>query len=264
MNKVVSLFDNVIKIIGASYLFLTIAGFIDLKLYYSKFGIAINEYITVSEILFAALDKILFVLLILLLQLAFWLYLFRHLFEYDLNESLQDGEKRPKKHHDETIHRSFKSKHLLTFWLIIIFGTIVSMILGIIYPKSKFLISVRDFFMLNYWMAICLYMVWLQATRRLWEAMKKESNTKIVITLIVFFSVLILSIWVKNLFHFNRIRKYGNNKTTELILNDNSRIISTDTIRFVGHTENYFYYWNKLTGQSTIYPVGDVKQIILK
>jgi hypothetical protein len=62
MKKTASFLDDFLKISAASTLLLIIAGFVELKSYYSKFGIAINDYVSTSEILLFSLDRLLLVI----------------------------------------------------------------------------------------------------------------------------------------------------------------------------------------------------------
>ena len=266
MRKTISFFDDFLKISAVSTLLLFIAGFVELKSYYSKFGISINEYITTSEVLFFSFDRLALVIFSLLIQMVIWLYLFNYLFDYDLEESIKDGERRPKLYHDETIHRFFKNKLVRLFWIILIIGTIVTLTFNSIFPQDSFWTFTKDFFFINYWIAICIYLAWLQTTRKIWEGIKKNSeyNGKVILTILIFFTVFVTTLWVRNSFQFNRIRKYGNEKAIQITLNDKTIISQNDTIKFVGKTENYFFYWNKSKRQATAYPASEVTEITFK
>jgi len=233
---------------------------LDQKFYYSRFGISINYYINAAEILLSSIDKLALVLFSLLIQIVIWLYLFKYLFEYDLTESISDGVRRPQKYHDETIHRSFRSKTLRTYGLILFGGLVIVTVFYSFYPSNRYWQFLRDCFFINTWIGMSLYMGWINGARSLWEYFRtKEFDAKAATTFIVFSSTLILALWVNNAFHFLRIRKYGNPNKIEIVLNDNSRIFQTDTIRYIGRTEEYVFYWNKITGQATIYPQGENK-----
>lgn len=113
---------------------------------------------------------------------------------------------------------------------------------------------------------MCIYLAWLQPTRKLWETLKanKEYNGKVILSLLIFFSVCITTLWVKNSFQFNRIRKFGNNKWVEIILDDKTKVTQTDTVRFVGKTEKYYFYWNKISKETIAYPSSEVVNVIIK
>src|SRR5688572_11517488 len=98
MNKTVSFFEDVLKILGGSYIILTLIGFFDLKNYYNKFGISINEYISASEILIISMDKIGLVLIVIIIQLIIWLTLFDFLFNWEKDKLMSDGKRRPIEH----------------------------------------------------------------------------------------------------------------------------------------------------------------------
>lgn len=266
MKKTASFLDDFLKITATSTFLLIVVGFVELKTYYSKFGIAINDYISTSEILLSSIDRLSLVIFSLLIQMIFWYSLFNYLFDYDLSESVKDGERRPLKYHDETIHRFVKNKTVRFFWIILVSGTIITVIFSTLNSQSNFWTSLKDFFLINYWIGMCIYLAWLQPTRKIWESLKnnKEYNGKVILTLLIFFTVCISTLWVKNSFQFNRIRKYGNNKSVQIILNDKSKVAQTDTIRFVGQTEKYFFYWNKISRVTTVYPSSEVSNIIVR
>ena len=62
---------------------------------------------------------------------------------------------------------------------------------------------------------------------------------------------------------FFRIRDHGNPETIELHLSEMVVIKPTDTLRYVGLTENYIFFWNKITKQNFIYPKSEIKLIIV-
>jgi len=260
MRKTITFFDDFLKICAVSTLLLVIAGFIELTTYYSKFGVRISEFISTSEILLASFDRLGLVVFSLLIQMLLWLYLFNNLFDYNLQESLKDGERRPLKYHDETIHRFVKNKTIRIFFGLLFIAVIVTLVFYSINPQSAFWIFTKDLVLINYWIAMCLYLAWLQSTRKLWEIMKtnKEYNGKVILTILVFFTIFIATLWVKNSFQFNQIRKYGNPKPLQITLKDKTIIRQTDTIRFVGRTEKYFFYWDKITQQTNAYPLSEV------
>ena len=266
MKKTISSLEDILKIITTSSLILIIGGFFDLKLYYARFGININEYIGASEILLSSIDKLAFVLFAILIQLGIWLYLFEYLFDYNLSESLNDGERRPRKYHDETIHRFIKSKFLRIYFVILFIGTFITLAFYACFPTSVFWYYMRNFFGINLWVAMCIYLGWLQGTKNLWDSLKSNEhyNAKVIVTLIVFVTIFASSVWIKNSFLVNHIRKHGTGKNIELFLNENIRIASSDTSIYIGRTENYFFFWNKITHEATIYPNGEVKRTIIK
>jgi hypothetical protein len=144
---------------------------------------------------------------------------------------------------------------------------VITLIFGLLCPGSTFLILVKELFFVNLCITIFVYPFWLVPTRKIWEILKtnKDYNSKIILTIIVFFSVCVMTLWFKNnYFEFNRIRKYGNNQFVEIILNDKSKVSPTDTIRYIGRTEKYFFYWDRISKVKTVYPSNEVSKIIVK
>jgi hypothetical protein len=265
MQKGSSFFDSILKIVAFLTVIIVIAGFLDQKFYYNRFGISINNYINASEILLSSIDKLALVLFSILIQLGIWLYLFKYLFEYDMHESLSDGEPRPRKYHDETIYRFLKSKTLKICAAILFGGTLIVLVFYSLNPASRFWQFLRDFFFINTWIGMTLFMGWIQGTRSLWEHfITKGYDAKAAITFIVFSSTLVLALYINNASLFVRIMKHGNPNNIEITLMNDKRVFQTDTIRYIGRTENYVFYWNRFTRQATIYPQGEIKQIDIR
>ena len=266
MRKATNFFDDILKIFAVSSVLLIIIGFLNLRIYFGRFGININNYTSTSEIILSSVDKLLFVLFIMFFQISIWLYFFDYLFAYSLKKTVKDGEQIALKKYDETISRFVTNKSLMIFFVVLGCGSIISIILRSIFPSFYFFKILEEFFTTNFWMAGCFYFFFLQATRKLWEILKKNEdyNAKVITTFIIFLAVIITTIWWTNYLQFNKVRKYGNNERLEIILNDSLSIKPTDTIRYVGRTENYVFFWNKITHQTDIYPAGEIKKIIVK
>ena len=266
MKKATNFFDDILKIFAVSSVLLIIIGFLNLRIYFGRFGININNYTSTSEIILSSVDKLLFVLFIMFFQISIWLYFFDYLFAYSLEKTVKDGDQIALKKYDETISRFVTNKSLLIFFVVLGCGSIISIILRSIFPSFYFFKILEEFFTTNFWMAGCFYFFFLQATRKLWEILKKNEdyNAKVITTFIIFLAVIITTIWWTNYLQFNKVRKYGNNERLEIILNDSLTIKPTDTIRYVGRTENYVFFWNKITHQTDIYPAGEIKKIIVK
>lgn len=268
MNKYTRFFEDLLKVLAAISLILLIAAYIDLKTYYRFFGINISNYISTSEIIISSIDNLALVLFSLLLQLLLWLFFFDHLFDYtekDVDEHFK-GKLRPAVifDNDLSMERFIKSKKIRLIIISLLILTAISITTKNIFPKSVFATEFSPFVILNFWIFTSLYLIFLPITRFLWKVSKKqeEYHPKMLVSFIVFLSIFMGTIWIKSHFEANRIRKYGNSENVEIILKDSLKIFPNDSIRYIGKTENYIFFWNKKTWTSTIYPVGDIKQII--
>ena len=258
MKKVTAFIDDILKLIAVSYTLLVIAGYVDLSTYYAKFGVKINEYISASEILLLSLDKLALVLGILAIHFIIWLPFF------DLkigDNTLEDNS--DTKLNLEILIRKLFNKKIKIYYLFSTIGMIATVPLALSSPKNVFLSSLDDFFMINYWITISIHLLWALKLAELLNLFRKhrEYSAKIIVTFIVFFSVLITALWAKNFLRFNQIRKFGNEKNYTIFM-DNGRAEQTDTIRYIGRTENYVFYWDKITRNANIYPIGTITKIL--
>ena len=268
MKKYTTFFEGLLKILASFSLILLIAGYIDLKTYYNYFGINISSYISASEILMASLDNLTIVIFSLSIQLIIWLSFFKYLFDYSKDDVAKywEGKVQPKEYSDDlTIIRFFGSKKIKIFVLILFLMTGVVGVLKIILPHSRFTLQLGLFLAINFWIFICLYMGWIQATRIFFNIFRKQKNynPKLIVSFVVFLPTLLFTIWVKNvMFLGNQLRRYGNKEKIEMVLQNDSIISTNDSIRYLGKTSDYIFFWNKNTWTSTIYSSGQVKKII--
>lgn len=268
MNKYTTFFEDLLKIFASFSLILLMAGYFDLKTYYNYFGINISSYVNASEILMASLDNLSIVIFSLTIQFIIWLSFFKYLFDYteeDIN-MYWEGKRKPKEYSDDlTIIRFLGNKKIRIFILIQFIVFIIALIFKNIFPHSRFLLQFGLFVFINLWIFMWIYMAWIQSTRIFYNIFKRQENysPKLLISFVVFVPTLLFTIWVKNaMFVGNHLRKYGNKEKIEMILQNDSIISTNDSIRYLGKTGNYIFFWNKNTWTSTIYSSGQVKEII--
>jgi hypothetical protein len=265
MKRTTSLFDDILKIIGATYVILIVIGFIDLKIYYSKFDVHINEYLTASEILFTSLDKLALVFVALAFQLGWFLFNFNYLFDYEkgvtnVNENLPliGGP-------DSAATRLIRKPKLL---LVSVISVLVSAIFAILYrlfPKSTFVLLLLDFFRLSFFIFI-FFVLFIEVIRNAWLKTKSTDRfyKKTFILLPITIIALIGTIWLQNISIYPRVAKFGNSPSLELTLSDGSKISQSDTLKYLGRTEGYIFFWNNKTKQTQILPKEEVKKIIVR
>lgn len=268
MKKYTTFFEDLIKVFASISLILVIAGYLDLKSYYSYFGINISPYLNASEILISSLDNLTIVVISLIIQLLIWLSFFKYLFEFtedDINKYWV-GKVRPKESsNDLTIIRFLGNKRIKVFTLMLLSVFVVSIILKLIFPKNDFILQLGLFLSINIWLFMLIYMGWLPLTRVLIKIAKNQEHysPRLIVSVIVFLPTFLIAIWIKNaMFLGNRVRKHGNKEKIELVLQNNIRVSTNDSIRYIGRTENYIFFWNKNSWASTIYPSSEVKEII--
>jgi hypothetical protein len=260
MKKVSDFFELTSKTGGVCALLLLVVSFIDLRLYYSQFEINIEEYVNASDIIFAAMNKLLLLITILVIQLIMWLRIFDNIVEE--NKAKVQNEDVPTLFDKEFIvSRLLKRADFKIFWLILIIGYIIAAILYLKSNTNYFVVSLRDFFVLNFFTA-GLILMFSQLTPEIWKGLKTNTEyKKALITSILFFVLLMMSIWIHTLFTANRVKKYGNLVKIELVTNNNLIIKANDTIRYIGHAGSFYFFWDKKSEMALIYPQSEVKLI---
>lgn len=263
MKKAVDIFELISKIGGVCAILLLVISFIDLRLYYSNFEINIEEYVSASDIIFAAINKLIPLVIVLFIQLFMWLRIFDSIVEE--KKAQAEPEDVPKLFDKEFIaQRLLKRRDFKIFWFIIMTGYFISMTLYLIYNNSYLTVLFRDFFVLNVFTAGFILM-FSQLVPEIWKELRTDKhNNKIVISSLLFFFLLMVSIWIHTLFSANRVKKHGNHVKIELTNSNNLIIKQNDTLKYVGHAGNYYFFWDKKSGMATIYPQSEVKLIKLR
>ncbi len=257
----ISISDNILKGAGILYFFVVILGFIDLKLYYGKFGVPINEYISISEVLFFAMDKILIILLVLIFQIIGWLFFFRGVYDHQV-KSINTNADLPS---DWILFNQYLLSKESTIWFFTNLSlTVLAFFLRFIFSNNQTINLIYDFLGLNFWMYSCILFILVTPFQEFWFTdIKNGLKVKLITIIAVSFFVLILSLWVKNVFLYNRINKNRIRDKIEIYLTEGTSVASTDTLNYIGQTEKYYFFWNKITSETSIYSKGEVKKIVL-
>lgn len=255
-----------IKLSTVATLFLIVVGFIDLKLFYSPFGININNYISPSEILLLSLDSLFIILISTVFQLYVWYVLFKKIILTETEEPLFLEDKSLNFIINDRIFKAIlKNRLFLVNSISLIFLLIVFTILRIKFPLIEFFRIARNFTGLNYLLFVFIVFAWFPSTRSVFQLLKTKQyyDPKIFLIFLIFFSSILTSIWVKNTFSAAEVMKYGNKSKVTILINNNP-ISNGDTLRYLGRTDNYFFFWNRITKESIVYPNSEVKEIRLK
>jgi len=266
MKKNISLYEDILKLSTFATLFLIVVGFIDLKIFYSHFGININNYVLASEIIILSLDNLFAVIIATAIQIYIWHTLFKKIIVKETEESLSSEDKSSELIITDRIlkallkNRFFKIEAISLIVLLIVFT-----ILRTLFPSVEFLHTIRNFIGLNYILFMFIFLAWFPSTRSVFEILKARQyyNPKLFLIFLIFSTSILASIWAKNMFTSAEVMKYGNKSKITLIL-DKETISNGDTLRYLGRTDNYFFFWNKITKESIVYPNSEVKEIRLQ
>lgn len=269
MKKITTFLDDFLKMLAVFTVLLIITGYVDLKTHYDFFGINISNYISTSEILLFSIDHITAVLLFIFLQLIIWLIFFDYLFDYtdeDIRKGWRMGERRPKLQfdHDEAIRRFFRNKKLTALIFIIFALMVLTPIVQFLIPYNKTISQISIYILVNTFVILILYTIGIQLSRKLWLISKKQKvyHSKLLVSFVIFFPVLIFSTWLNSNLSANHLRKYGNNSNIEITLQDYTKISSNDSIRYIGSTGSYHFFWTPTNLETIAYPTSQIKKII--
>lgn len=258
MNKTANLLELILKIGGIMTLLLIIISFIDIKMFYSKFNINIEEYISTSDIIFVAIDKLVLLIIVLLIQLVIWFLWLDKIVEQ--HSELKENNDQPTLFEHDFIIWKFMRRGWAAYWIILLGGLTTSTLCMRRFPESHFWVTSKDFFYFSFlssaWLVMSIQMVSMAL-----KEVKENDRTylKTIITTCVFLGIIFTAVVYQNGITAHRIKKNGNHRNIELITEGNETIKPTDTIRFIGHTGNYYFYWSKVTEEALIYHQDQIK-----
>lgn len=235
-------------------------GYFDLITYYNRFGIRISNFLDATEIILASINNLLVSVLAAIFIFLIWVSYFDYLF---IKEVPFRG-RRPQLFGSEPIRKFLIKKEFLVFFLVLGVSSILIVILRRLYNESEILFKLSVFSQSCYLTFIFAFLIGIPLTEAILKSQGNQVSfdTKVSLALIIFVPTMFLSIIMKNNTLFNQIRKHGNFQKIALILDNNQKIIPTDTLRFIGNTKGFYFYWNKVSKHTLIYPAGKVDVII--
>ena len=118
------------------------------------------------------------------------------------------------------------------------------------------------FFRLSFFIFI-FFVLFIEVIRNAW--LKTKSNDRFYIKTFILWPITIIAligtIWLQNISIYPRVTKYGNSPSTELTLGDGSRIYQSGTLKYLGRTEGYVFFWNNKTKQPQIHPKEESRRL---
>ena len=263
MNKTSNLFELILKTGGILTFLLIIICFIDIKLFYSEFNINIEEYISTSDVIFVAIDKLVLLFVVFLIQLVIW-FLWLDKVEPQPSKVNEDNEQPTLFKHD-FIAGKFLRRGWAAYWIILFAGLVTSTICSQSFPESHSLVKTKDFFYYSFLTSTWLVLS-IQFTSMALNEMKEKDRgyIKMIMTASVFLIIIFVTVVSQSSITAHRIKKGGNRITTELLTNENIAVKSTDTLIYIGHTGSYYFFWNKVTEETSIYNQDQIKLVKIK
>lgn len=239
--------ENFSKLAAAVSILLVIFGYLGLVLFYITFNIDVSSFISISEIItisFSFLITFLIPLVISFFIMREWLIVFRN--------------------QNSAFTNQYKGFYLNA---VIILSLVFS---GLIFLEP--FINLYNYlgFLINFLALIALYNIVIHQLFKIIlksnkQAFKKYYMTEISkFTLIMYLLSAPLTLFYAYGSKFTRVLLTKDSVKTKIYLNNNSVIVTNDTLKYLGKTEKYFFIWNKKSKTSTIYPVSEVSKFEIK
>lgn len=207
-------------------------GLLKLIFYYSFFGISITNFITISEIGLLISEDLLIIIPLCSVFIIMWVSF--------VKAAEEEWEiRRPKKFAFHPINFSYQLSFFTLFSILMYW-----IFFGRMYPKSIIIYTVVS-------VVISLVLLFYKRFQVL-----KENSTLLTFVLIVLFAT--ESILFSTAFQLKDTFKGKYDKTT-LVTKDLAVFISSDSVAYIGKTENYIFFYRKKLRTTEIIPVSEIK-----
>jgi len=230
-KETVNNFKRVIENIPTILLFFYLVGFVYLKTYYSKFDIPIECYWTVTDMVFIALYKITFVVL---------LYIIVEILEIFISGMLNFLFKRSLlKYHDLTINSVLVG--------VMAFAFMTSFITFFHIPGKPFMFILAPYFLYKRITTV--------------ENIKLKKYQVLIFGLI---TTVIALAFFSGKYEADAVKQEKQDRNLELVNGDEKHIIDGNKFSLIGETSSNIFIYDKKKKRSIIYNKADFQQIIIK
>ncbi len=231
-------------------------GFLKLHIYYNLFGIQINNYLELGEILASFLDDIWTFLILIGIWIGIQVFVIRAMDRIPL-----DSETKEMIEHEGMVKQeNAKFSDLLVIgvlelkkWIIpLITGVVVSIFYFLYYGMgyhSSILFGFMIFFSLSFIVSIIFFIVF--------PIHDQENDEPDSIGLFIFSMVMAL-VLVVNVSYSDYYEIQENPKEVILFMEDNSEFRTDQNKLFIGMSNKYFYFFEVKSGKNIIIPVDEV------
>lgn len=235
------LFKNFAQIISVFSFLILCWGYFSLSIAYSEYGIDINHYVGVTEIIILSLRYV---------STNFWFLLVQGIFLggiiMSLYQSLKNGISK---------FKWFKKKLLngtLTVVLIFAFGMLANKLSGIpIYGKGIDLLFLQ--------IVICF--IGFLLTLALFDTRDTKDSQHVVLKVLIILFIQGCLITVTFPISAELSLHNKNYSKAEFLIKDSLLISTSDTVEFIGNTTNYYFFYNSKRKNTTVYPASAISKI---
>lgn len=241
--------QDYLKLSPVLYALIVILSFIKLYIYYLFFNINISEFLSITEILIAFLDDMVYYVGILIFQLVFTYWLDEAGKSDYIKRASLSKEEREKIYTSERKFGSWMSRGAIFLF----YGLLTLFVI------ESYLTDWNEFIqnLMLVGFATSLLLIALFAGGK---TAKKISKSTYIRTLIMFFMYLtVISIYFPI---SNALRVKTNSKAHFSEITYKEEIVKSDSTQFfIGKSDNYIFYYNKEKRQTTAFPLKDVGYI---
>lgn len=243
-------FEQFTKIVAVISIIIATLGFISLVAFYELFNIDIFEFISISEIITTSFSLLLSLFIPIFISFLILQKLLTNAWMYRNNIKM--------------VHKFFFNP-IKVYGFPLFFASIYSclQIYGIFLIKNSFLIEILNIIFATSFL-ITTSLLTVSFTFLFFHRKKKIVilRTKVIVLLsTIIFGLFFLLVTIQKAILLANSDEY---KTTTFYLNNASKIVTNDSIKFIGKTQEYYFLWNKKTKVSTIYPASEILKIEYK
>jgi len=222
-------------------------GFISLVVFYELFNIDIFEFISISEIITTSFSLLLSLFIPIFISFFILQKLLTKAWMYRNNVKMVHG-------------IIFNPLRIYVF--LIVLASIYSwlQIYGIFLTKNSFLIEIFNIVFATSFL-ITTSLLTMGFAFAFFHRKKKIVilRTKIIVLFsTIIFGLFFILVTTQKAFLLINSNPY---RATTFYLNNTSKIVTNDSIKFIGKTQGYYFLWNKKTEVSTVYPASEIIKI---
>lgn len=245
--KYINSFEQFTKTAAVISIIIVSLGFMSLVVFYEFFHIDIFEFISISEIITTSFS----LLLSLFIPIFISFFILQKLL---LNGWMYRNNLKVLYH---TLSTPFLKSTILLLAVIIY---VWFQLYGIFLTRNSFLIEIFNIVFATSFLITSSLATMITAF--LYFHRKRKIvilKTKIIVLLaVIIFSLFFIVVTTnKALLLINS----NQDKKTTFYLNNSSKIVTNDTIKYLGKTQDYYFLWNKKSEVSTIYPASEIVKI---
>lgn len=237
MKELTELIERILKLLSLITLLITAIGFVHLIWFYHQYSIPISSYINLSEILLYSLGNVGIFIVSFLIPVSFILYV--------LIVRIKSKDWKLQELNHRIIEFAFILFAIIAYLSLIIFQDLIG--------ETAFKFS-------NICYMLLLFLTASNNNLDL-EIPKQKKLFKVLFIISTIIGIGSAVVMLFSSLKGNRESQNNEHHIVFLKLDDSTAIRSSDSIRYLGKTDGYYFLYNKKRKESLIYPSSRIKQI---